>query len=54
MLVRKSSLEMLGKAVRCAEEEGIQVVGEGYSGGIQGVFQGYSGPKKGIQEYASA
>ena len=54
MLVRESSLEMLGKAVRCAEEEGIQVVGEGHSGGIRGAFQGHSGPKKGIQEYASA
>ena len=45
---------MLGKALRLAEDEGIQVVGEGYSEGIRGVFQGYSGPKKGIQEYAGA
>ena len=54
MLVTESSVEMLGKALRFAEDEGIQVVGEGYSEGIRGVFQGYSGPKKGIQEYAGA
>ena len=45
---------MPGKALRFAEDEGIQVVGEGHSGGIRGAFQGHSGPKKGIQEYASA
>ena len=54
MLVTESSLEMLGKAARVAEEEGIQVVGEGHSGGIRGAFQGHSGPKKGIQDYANA
>ena len=54
MLVTESSLEMPGKAARVAEEEGIQVVGEGHSGGIRGAFQGHSGSKKGIQDYASA
>ena len=44
---------MPGKALRFAEDEGIQVVGEGHSGGIRGAFQGHSGPKKGIQEYDS-
>ena len=42
---------MLAKALRFAEDEGIQVVGEGHSGGIRGAFQGQSGPKQGIQEY---
>ena len=54
MLVAESNLETLGTALRFAEDEGIQVVGEGHSGGIRGAFQGHSGPKKGIQEYASA
>ena len=54
MLVTESSVEMPGKALRFAEDEGIQVVGEGHSGGIRGAFQGHSGPKKGIQEYANA
>ena len=54
MLVAERSLEMLGKALRVAKDEGIQVVGEGHSGGIRGAFQGHSGPKKGIQEYGSA
>ena len=45
---------MLRKASQVAEDEGIQVVGEGHSGGIRGAFQGHSGPKKGIQEYANA
>ena len=44
---------MHGKALRFAEDEGIQVVGEGHSGGIRGAFQGHSGPKKGIQEFGS-
>ena len=54
MLVTESSMEMLGNSLRFAEDEGIQVVGEGHSGGIRGAFQGHSGPKKGIQEYANA
>ena len=53
MLVTESSVKMLRKALRVAEDEGIQVVGEGHSGGIRGVFQGHSGPKKGIQEWGS-
>ena len=51
MLVTESSLEMLGKALRFAEDEGIQVVGERHSGGIRGAFQGHSSPKKGIQDF---
>ena len=51
MLVTESSVKMLRKASQVAEDEGIQVVGEGHSGGIRGAFQGHSGPKKGIQEY---
>ena len=39
------------RGARFAEDEGIQVVGEGHSEGIRGAFQGHSGPKKGIQEY---
>ena len=50
MLVTETSLEMLQKALRFAEDEGIQVLGEGHSGGIRGAFQGHSGQKKGIQE----
>ena len=53
MLVAESNLETHGTALRFAEDEGIQVVGEGHSGGIRGAFQGHSGPKKGIQEYGS-
>ena len=48
-----SSLTASGKVSRLADDEGIQVVGEGHSGGIRGAFQGHSGPKKGIQEYGS-
>ena len=51
VVVAESSLEVHGKASRFAEDEGIQVVGEGHSEGIRGAFQGHSGPKKGIQEY---
>ena len=48
-----SSLTASGKVSRLADDEGIQVVGEGHSGGIRGAFQGHSGPKKSIQEYGS-